>query len=232
IDFRNAYPIVNNVTNAVPIFNGANNNFIPVTTFRTGIIQPPAPDLSNGLLKLPANTDTTTYPATPKRKEIHSWNILVERELPAGFVGQIGYIGTRAKGQMGFININSSAPGTGDTGRPLFVAFGINGNVNSIEPFGDATYDALQANLQRRWRSSLFGAAYTWSKAINYADNDANPRIPFQPEKERNRGPAGYDRRHNFQGYAVYDLPLGKGQKWVKSGILSKLAGGWQLNGV
>jgi hypothetical protein len=232
IDFRNAYPIVNNVTNAVPVFNGANNNFIPVTTFRTGIIQPPPPDLSNGLLKLPANTDTTTYPVTPKRKEIHSWNILVERELPAGFVGQIGYIGTRAVGQMGFININTSAPGTGDGGRPLFVAFGINGNVNSIEPFGTASYDAMQATLQRRWRSSILGAVYTWSKAINYADNDANPRIPFQPEKERNRGPAGYDRRHNFQGYAVYDLPLGKGQKWVKSGILSKLAGGWQLNGV
>lgn len=232
IDFRNAYPIVNNVTNAVPQFNGASNNFIPVTTFRNGIIQPAPPDLSNGLLKLPANTDTNTYPRTPKRKEIHSWNVIVERELPRGFVAQIGYIGTRAVGQMGFININASAPGTGDPGRPLFVLFGINGNVNSIEPFGDATYDAMQANLQRRWRSSILGAVYTWSKAINYADNDANPRIPFLQEKERNRGPAGYDRRHNFQGYAVYDLPLGKGQKWIKDGVLSKLLGGWQLNGV
>ncbi len=232
IDFRNAYPIVNNVTNAVPVFNGANNNFIPVTTFRIGIIQPAAPNLNLGLIRLPANTDTSTYPSTPKRKEIHSFNFLVERELPRGFVAQIGYVGTRAVGQMGFININSSAPGTGDAGRPLFISFGINGNVNSIEPFGTATYDAMQANLQRRWRSSIIGAAYTWSKAINYADNDANPRIPFLPEKERNRGPAGYDRRHNFQGYAVYDLPFGKGQKWIKDGILSKLAGGWQLNGV
>lgn len=151
--------------------------------------------------------------------------------VPVLTTAQVLY-GTRAKGQMGFININASAPGTGDTGRPLFVLFGINGNVNSIEPFGDATYDAMQASLQRRWRNSIVGAVYTWSKAINYADNDANPRIPFLPEKERNRGPAGYDRRHNFQGYAVYDLPLGKGQKWIKGGVLSKLLGGWQLNGV
>jgi hypothetical protein len=132
---------------------------------------------------------------------------------------------------MGFVNINASAPGTGDTGRPLFIAFGINGNVNSIEPFGTATYDGMQATLNRRWKGSLLGAAYTWSKAINYADNDANPRIPFLAEKERNRGPAGYDRRHNFQGYAVYDLPFGREQQWAKSGWASKLLGGFQLNG-
>ena len=231
IDFRNAYPIVNNVTNAVPTFAGSSNNFIPVTTFRIGIISPAPPDLTQGLLRLPANTDTNTYPRTPKRKEIHSWNVFIERELPWAFTGQVGYVGTRAVGQMGFVNINASAPGTGDNGRPLFIAFGINGNVNSIEPFGTATYDGLQATLNRRWKGSLLGAAYTWSKAINYADNDANPRIPFLAEKERNRGPAGYDRRHNFQGYAVYDLPFGKEQQWAKSGWASKLLGGFQLNG-
>jgi hypothetical protein len=90
----------------------------------------------------------------------------------------------------------------------------------------------MQATLTRRWKGSILGAVYTWSKAINYADNDANPRIPYLPEKERNRGPAGYDRRHNFQGYTVYDLPFGQGQRWANGGILSKLAGGWQLNGV
>lgn len=236
IDFRNAYPVVNNVTNAVPTFGlgatPATNNFIPVTTFRNGIIQPAPPDLTNGLLKLPANTDTNTYPRTPKRKEIHSFSFLIQRELPWRFTTQIGYVGTRAVGQMGFININASAPGTGTNGRPLFQAFGINGNVNSIEPFGTATYDAMQATLNRRWRSSILGASYTWSKAINYADNDANPRIPFLPEKERNRGPAGYDRRHNFQGYAVWDVPFGKGQQWLSDNWVSKIVGGWQLNGV
>jgi len=165
------------------------------------------------------------------RKEIHSWNLLIERQLPWHFIGQVGYVGTRAVGQMGFININAAAPGAGDAGRPLFVAFGINGNVNSIQPFGTATYDSMQATLNRRWKGGILGAVYTWSKAINYADNDANPRIPFLTEKQRNRGPAGYDRRHNFGAYAVYDLPFGKDQRWAKGGVLSKLAGGWQVNG-
>jgi len=209
IDFRNAYPIVNAWSMPPISFNGTQNPFIAVTTFRQGLINTSViPDLSKGILPLPSNSGTTTYPATPMRKEIHSFNLLVERELPWNFTTQVGYVGTRAVGQMGFININASAPGTANAGRPLFVAFGNANDINEILPYGTSTYDSLQATLTRRWRGSLLGAVYTWSKAINYADNDANPRIQYMPEKERNRGPAGYDRTHNFQGYTVYDLPF------------------------
>jgi hypothetical protein len=47
-----------------------------------------------------------------------------------------------------------------------------------------------------------FGVVYTWSKAINYADNDANPRIQYLHRREHNKGLAGYNRTHNLQVYA------------------------------
>lgn len=231
IDFRNAYPVVNAWSMPAIVFNGLQNSFIPVTTLRQGLINTSvAPDLSQGVLRLPNNSGTTTYPATPMRKEIHSFNLMVERELPWKFTSQVGYVGTRAKGQMGFININASAPGTGNAGRPLFIKFSNPSDINEILPYGDTTYDSLQATVKRRWAGSILGAAYTWSKTINYADNDANPRIQYLPEKERNRGPAGYDRTHNFQGYMVYDLPFGRSQRWASNGWLSKVAGGFQVN--
>ena len=131
---------------------------------------------------------------------------------------------------MGFININASAPGTGNTGRPL-IALGINADINEIRPYGDTSYDSMQATLNRRWGSSLFGVTYTWSKAINFADNDANPRIQYLPEKSRNKGLAGYDRRNNLQVYGVMDLPFGKGHKWTGgNGFVDALIGGWQVN--
>jgi len=230
IDFRNAYPIVN--VWSMPVIN--NNNFIPVTTLATGLVNSSTPpDLTAGILRLPANSGTTTFPAEPTRDRIHSFNVIFERELPLRFKGTIGYVGTRAMGQMGFININASAPGTGVDGRPLFQKFGYRADINSIQPFGDTKYDSMQATLTRRWGSSLFGAAYTWSKTINYADNDANPRIQYLPEKERNRGLAGYHREHNLQLYGVMDLPFGRGQKWsTESGFVNALIGGWQINTV
>jgi len=232
-DVRNAFPIANIWSMPAITFNGVTNAFIPVTTLRQGLINSSTPpDLSQGILSLPANTGTTTFPKEARRKEIHSFNFFIERELPWKFVGSVGYVGTRAIDQMGFININAGAPGTGTAGRPLFIKFGLQADIVSIQPYGTTYYDGLQALFTRRWASSLFGTAYTWSKTINYADNDQGPRIPFLPAKERNRGPAGYDREHNLQMYGVYDLPFGKGQRMAREGWASAVLGGFQVSGV
>ena len=232
-DVRNAFPIANIWSMPAISFNGTNNGFIPVTTLRQGLINTSTPpDLSQGILSLPPNTGTTTFPKEPRRKEIHSFNFIIERQLPWKFVGQVGYVGTRAVDQMGFININAGPPGTGNAGRPLAIKFGLVADINSIQPYGTTTYDGLQALFTRRWASSLFGAAYTWSKTINFADNDQGPRIQYLPEKQRNRGIASYDREHNLQMYGVYDLPFGKGQRMAREGWANAIFGGFQFSGV
>jgi hypothetical protein len=228
IDFRNAFPVVNAF--AMPQIN--NNPFIPVTTFRQGLINTSAPpDLTQGIIKLPSNTGTTTYPDDQQRKYIQSWNLTVERELPLRFTGQIGYVGTRAVGQMGFININAAAPGTGNAGRAL-ASLGLTADINMILPYMTTTYDAMQVSFKRRLSGSTFGGAYTFSKSINFADNDANPRIQFYPAARQNRGLAGYDRTHNLQLYGFWELPFGRGKQFASEGILSKIVGGFQVGGV
>jgi hypothetical protein len=232
-DVRNAYPIANIWSMSAITFNGFNNSFIPVTTLRQGLINTSTPpDVNAGVIPLPANTGTTTFPKTAERDRIHTFNFFIERELPAKFTTSVGYVGTRAVNQMGFININAGPPGTGNNGRPLFAPFGIFADVNSIQPYGTTTYDALQGLVTRRWAGSQIGIAYTWSKAIDYADNDAGPRIQDPAQKARNRGLASYDRASNLETYWVYDLPFGKGQRFVHEGLVSKLFGGFQVSGV
>jgi hypothetical protein len=232
IDFRNAYPVVNAWAMPQIVFNGAANAFIPVTNLRQGLINTSvAPDLTQGILKLPSNSGTSTYPKDWARKYIKSWNLIVERELTSRISGNVGYVGTRAVGQMGFININAGSPGTGNAGRAL-AAFGLTADINSTQPYRTTTYDALQAALNGRFGGSILGVAYTFSKAIDYADNDANPRIQYMPEAGRNRGLAGYDRTHNFQAYGVWDLPVGHGHRFGASGLVGRLAEGWEINGV
>jgi hypothetical protein len=232
-DIRNAYPIANIWEMPAIIFNGVTNSFLPVTTLRQGLINTSTPpDINAGVIPLPANTGTTTFQKEPRREEIHSFNVFIERQLPWNFTTQVGYVGTRANGQMGFININAGPPGTGTNGQPLFIKFGLRAGITSIQPYGDTTYDALQARVTRRFGGSLLGTAYTWSKTINFADNAGGPRIQYLPEKQRNRGPAGYDRTHNSQTYLVYDLPFGKGQRWARSGWANHLFGGFQVSGM
>jgi hypothetical protein len=232
-DVRNAYPIANIWSMPAVKFNGSDNSFIPVTTLRQGLINTSTPpDVNQGILALPANTGTTTFPREAMRDRIHSFNFLVERELPGKFTAQVGYVGTRAVNQMGFININAGPPGTGNNGRPLAMKFGLIADINSIQPYGTTNYDGLQVLITRRVGSSILGTAYTFSKTIGFADNDGGPRIQYLPEKQRNRGLASYDRTHNSQTYWVYDLPFGKGHRWADKGWASKLFGGFQVSGV
>ncbi len=227
-EFRNAYPINNAWAMPVVQFGGVDNSFIPVTTLRKGLVNSSAvPDLTQGKLKLPANTGTIAFPGNPERERIHSFNVSVQRQLTNSLTAQAGYVGTRYNG-MGYINCNTGAPGTGDAGRALNLAgLGINSDINIYRPFGEGKYDGLQVLVQGRAKAAQYGIAYTWSKATNYFDNQGGPRIPYLPAKELNKGPAGYDRTHVFQGYWVWNLPFGKGD-----GIAHTLLGDWQVNGV
>src|SRR5262249_43996193 len=154
---------------------------------------------------------------------------------------EASYVGTRAIGQMNFVNINAGAPGTGNAGRPLFLAgfTNLNSDINSFQPYGDTIYNGLQTQVRARASWAQAGVSYTSSKTTNYADNGGgnaagagNPRIQYLPEKQRNKGLAGYDRTHNFQAFWAYNLPFGKNERLAKEGVSSALFGGWQFNGI
>jgi len=234
IDFRNAFPINFAWSHPQVVFNGTTNAFIPVTTLRLGLNEAAfaqKPDLTQGIQRLPPGAGTTTFPKDDERRHIHSWNIAGQRQIVQGITAQVAYVGTVAKGQQGFININAGLPGTGNAGRPLS-RFGITSDINMIKPFGDTSYHALQTEVKARLTHAVYGVVYTLSKTTNYADNDGNPRIPLFEFKELNKGPAGYDRTHNLQTYWVWDLPFGHDGKWATEGWQAAAFGGWQTNGV
>jgi hypothetical protein len=235
VEFRNAYPI--NFAWEIPqaTYNGITNAYIPVTSLRLGLQEDKyrqPTDITQATIKLQGSTGTTTVPKDAMRKYVQSWNFVVQRELPRSFVAQAGYVGTRATGQMANVALNAGAPGTGTAGRALYPLFGLTADINIIQPYKTATYDSMQTQLVRRWSASQIGFVYTWSKAINYADNDANPRIQWQPMANLNRGLAQYDRTHNLQTYWVLESPFGRNHHWAAQGVPAALLGGWQLNGL
>ena len=210
------------------------NAFIPVTTLRQGLDEARygvKPDLNQGVIPLPAGAGTTTFPVEDERKYIQSWNVMFQREISSGFTAQVGYVGTRIQGQQGFVNINASAPGTGNAGRPL-AGFGILTDINMIRPAGDGNYHALQTELRGSTQHAQVGVVYTLSRARNHQDNDGNPRIQWPGAFELNYGLASFDRTHNLQTYWVWDLPFGKGRRYAEDGLANILFGGWQVNGL
>jgi len=203
-----------------------------------------------GTFPLPDAVGTTTIPLKFRRGYINTFNLTVEREF-AGFVGNVGYVGDRGIRPLVNANINAAPANGGVNGQVLNAEFNHTTSnicptatnptafckgwpsINELTPFGNNYYDSLQAKLTRRFAgTSQIGFAYTFSKAIDYEDDeDINFLIfPYPAYLPRNKALAGFDRTHNFEAFGLYQLPFGNGHRYAQSGIANTLAGGWQLN--
>ena len=241
---RNAYPAVTNTdftgssvfaSSFAPGASLTGEALVPYPTLAAGIPVVPPPNLSAGTLPLPNNLGTTTIPQTFDRGYFQTYNLTFQQEW-LGFVGEAGYIGTRGIRVLTNYNINAANINTGNAGRLLNAALGKSWpDINQVTPYTNSFYDALQLRLNRRFRGNTnFGMTYTWSKAIDYEDNEelSSLLFPLPQNLGRNRAQAGFDRTSNFQIYGSYELPFGKGQKWATSGVASAIFGGWQVNSI
>lgn len=102
---------------------------------------------------------------------------------------------------------------------------------------GDNNYNGLQIDLKQRLSHGLnLGANYVWSHALGDLLNETDQAAGYQWFTIRNArlnyGPSPFDRRHIFNAYWTYDLPFGKGQRFLShNDLLDRLVGGWTLGG-
>ena len=227
---RGQYPVVVNFS-----FPSANSN-VAIRSLAEGIPPVVGPDLSTGTVTLDPVADMRSpYAGEIHRGYIQSWNFTIERRLPGSIVSSIAYVGTQTTHQMADRDVNSGQVlGAGNAGRPYSAKFGRNIATNMWDGYLSAHYHALQTSVRRQAKGLTLQGAYTWSKAINMADDEGwvGTTYNWEPVFGRNRAAAGFDRRHIFQLGYVYELPFGKGKQWANGKLASNVIGGWQISGV
>jgi hypothetical protein len=215
------------------------NTFVPAysgASLATGIPAVTFPDISSGVVDIPNTISTVSLEAGKYRRGyIQSFNLTVQRDIGAGFVLQTGYVGTRSIRQ-GVSTFNANAglvPGAGVNGRPLFQKFGVTTTRSYYIPMATNRYDAWQTNLTRRFSNGLFlTSSYTWSKTFGITNGNSDNGLRFYVPSEfyRNRVLTDFDRTHSWTSAANYELPFGKGKKFLTGGAASAILGGWQIN--
>jgi carboxypeptidase family protein len=243
-DFRNSYPanlFIDNTTGStagivtVASLTGLNATLASgAKRVPTGVVLSPIPDVSSGSVPLPTNITTTTIPQPFRRGYIHNFNFMVEQEWN-GLVLNTGYVGARGIRPLAQLNMNASPVGAGSAGGLLSQALGktYTGSITGLVPFKNSFYDSMQTKVTRRFHDgSIAGVSWTWSKAIDYADNDdlGSVMFAFPAYWEKGRAVAGFDRTHNISIYGVMQLPFGKGERWAHTGIGNAILGGWQIS--
>ncbi len=244
---RNQYPSIVNQDYAPPrtyqfisYVGVANSNGAARVNLTDGIPFPNFPDIRVGVIKPSTTASPTTYlptigtasfPADFDRGYYQSWNFFIQREFSPTLVAEAGYAGTHGVHIHQIVNINAAPPNGGVAGRQFYPY--LQTDLNQYTPFGDMTYNGLQARVKKRIGTSLLGASYTFSKSINTGSDNGDGGLfrNFPLSYRLNKSLAGFDRTHNFQFYYVYAVPFGRGHRMLNHGWASWIVGGWQLQG-
>jgi len=101
--------------------------------------------------------------------------------------------------------------------------------VSADENIGYSWYHSMQVRIERRFSAGLNASmSYTWSKMMEAMGflNATDPRLEEVI--------SGQDRTHRLALTWLYELPFGRGKHWINSAnaVASKLAGGWQIQGI
>lgn len=195
------------------------------------------PSLDDGIIPIPSNVSAQTLPLKDQRGYVQSWNLMLQKRLMWGFVGEAGYVATRQIRQLSYMELNWAPIGGGTAGQQLNKKFGRTANTRQVTPVGGSHYDSFQATLQRRFAGGYsFYAAYTLGKSISNSGldtSDSTLAIPIPEYYGLNRSVNGFDRRHNLQITNIADLPFGKSRRWLNDrGALSAIVSGWQINSI
>jgi hypothetical protein len=108
---------------------------------------------------------------------------------------------------------------------------------DNSEQVGVSNYHSLQIQGRKRFSQGLtFLASYTWSKTLTDAESLFSEFSGFTSDFYDRRGERALsinDYPHNLVVSYQYELPFGKGKKFVNSGGVSdKVLGGWIVAGV
>ncbi len=230
-------PMLGNYPEAMSLSLQGPNTYTAPFTLAQGIPAIVPPDISKGFVTLPNGYTVNTLTHNIKRDYVESWNVTIQKQFAAGFMGQVAYVATRGIDIPQQQNQNLGQLGGGAASQKFFPIFGTTSNLNWIAPLNHSYYDSLQSRLGRRFTNGVqVNASYTFSKSIAFCCDDAAYQalaIPLPQYLSLNKSLMPYDRTHHFTFSTVAQLPFGRGKRWLNQGrVMNAIVGGWQVNGL
>ncbi|HEV2326676.1 MAG TPA: TonB-dependent receptor [Terracidiphilus sp.] len=198
------------------------------------------PGWNNGLANDPNPSTPGLVGAQPQYKTPYTqqWNLTVQYALSNNMSWTVAYVGNNSRHIEGFPDQNARDGLVG----PKDVA-------NHDRPFPDfggsqfdnhegvSTYNSLQTTLQKHYSNGLsFLADYTWGHALDDTQTPLNGggglyRMPLLLPMIFEYTSSDWDVRQRVSFNGQYDLPFGRGRKFVnRGGFVNEAVGGWSTD--
>ena len=211
-----------------PFWNYENPSYsaLSLQRWETAFADDPTVFLSPGV-------SASAYDITSQKA--HEWNFSIQKGLPFRSAVTVSYVGNRVIDAMSANPLNEVAPGR-YTNLQAAKPYSRFGGITLYQNLGKTWFNALQFKLERRFVEGLsFTTSYSFGKHLIDGVGSAvwDGIVPFAPEGY-NRGRSAFDRKHILTINSVYELPVGKGRRYLASAhpIVNGILGGWQLSGI
>jgi Carboxypeptidase regulatory-like domain/TonB-dependent Receptor Plug Domain/TonB dependent receptor len=208
-----------------------------------------APPAANTFVK-PSTVFAMDNKARPSNAQ--DWNLSLQQELPAKYVFELRYVGTKGTHLPRNIEANPAVYGPGASSqnadrRRIYANCAPQGGpcdfttVAELTYGQNSTYHAAQFSLERQFEHGLgLNVSYWFSKTLDYlssmnlqgasakalsGENDL-AQDPFDLKAEH--GPSLFDARNRFVASGMWDLPFARHISGMSHWVLD----GWQLNGI
>ncbi|MCE5309410.1 MAG: TonB-dependent receptor [Acidobacteriales bacterium] len=198
---------------------------------------------SAGRPYIPASltSPTSSVIALERRKRSaynQSWQLGLQRQIKETWLAEVDYVATKGVKLPSGYNLNQLrasdwGPGNRQSLRPYPQYTGVTGLLND----GNSIYHSLQAKLEHRWMNGLLvQVAYTYSKLMNDVDGPARSNGAAAQDFYNlglEWGVGGYDVPQRFVASYVYQVPLGRREKYLNDiPVLKDIITGWQFAGI
>ena len=163
------------------------------------------------------------------------WNFNIQNQLPGNILFEVAYVGAKSTHLQVLVDHNQDptpGPGSVQSRRP----YPQYGPFTSIEDHGNSTYESLQLKAEKRLSHGLmFLSAFTYGKSINdqpeICCNGPWPQNSYNLKSEK--GLSDFDNRFRWVSSFDYELPVGKGRRFLNSSRPADLVlGGWHVGGI
>jgi hypothetical protein len=168
---------------------------------------------------------------------IFQYNLAMQNAVGTNMVFELAYVGSHGQNLNYPTDINAvplNHLSSNDTAfRPYPLFQGISTSTND----GISNYNSFQASINRRLVGGLsFDANYTWAHFTDSQDSSGwgsrsgNQNYQIANNAAANYSNSNFDVHNAFKNRLVYQLPFGRGRKYMnKSWALDEALGGWQI---
>ena len=209
-------------------YNNAINNGVPLFSF-------PSPFLTTGTASVQNVNGVNPNLKTPYTQQ---WNLTVERQVAS--VGlRASYVGSRSVDLVYRANLNLPAPST----VPFTTSRRPNQRFNQTiwaDTGGTDAYHALELAAQKKYGQNLaFSTGFTWAKDLTDTQDSGGGGTTFAGQIIQNPLDRAIEKANNATvvphrvfAYAVYALPVGKGQRFLSHApaFVQNVLGGWRTS--